>query len=202
MKKDKKTGMYKIFIAILASIFASGIYLLSTPKCPVCGGEHVVHNYFKAVGIRASNQNNFYYAMITYEDMINQLGEPKETIQVDNRLGQDIPEGYSYILYKYDKIGFYYYESIEGGENNRVFDCMQIYSPDVELRSMIHVNSSRWIIALAYRNCMSEKVRFPKNAVLYYDVPKDPSYLWCRAVLFEYDLLGRAKCISYFFSWK
>jgi len=160
------TVLIVLFFAILRWALLSMIK--DVPVCPFCFRSHVIHDYFRTTGI---NKKILYQSP---EVTIELYGEPnsieKEVVAENSFFQYYNYDGFAIVFFAKDDINYY----CKG---------FKLYSPEIKIRSDIHVGSTREQIIKAYRKCRI----VDKNITLgeaYYDTGTNR---WINVVEFEYD---------------
>lgn len=155
------------------------------PGCPFCWRSHVIHNYYRAVGINQRIHNK------DINETISVLGEPT---YIEKEL---VLEGKTlyWVFLHYD--GFSILFQTEDFEKYE-YCGFELYSPEMKIRWDIHVGSTREQIVHAYRECPSLDA-WRVNGYKEGDCVCDNGYKnhWRNSLEFTYDENDIVTCIRY-----
>ena len=113
------------------------------PTCPLCGGGHLIHDYYTLTGISRECVGN------GPDTTVQIYGEP---LSVDYEFtGDEEHPGFYRMLYNYDEFSIMFGTT---DATNYSYLGFVLYSENRWLRWDIHVGSSREQIIHAYRKCI------------------------------------------------
>lgn len=186
MKRIVKLVVIIIIVFIIIFYVRWCVFSLGhQPSCPICGKPHLIHNYYRAVGIDSRVANND--INVTKEI----YGEP---VSIENEL---VLEGHSlyWVFLHYD--GFSILFQTEDFEQYD-YCGFELYSPKMKIRWDIHVGSTREQIVHAYRECPSLDA-WRVNGYKEGDHVCDTGVrdAWTNSLEFTYDENDIVTCIRY-----
>lgn len=177
-----------ILVLLIALYFVRWCYLSIVghkPICPYCRKSHVIHNYYRAVGI----DQRIEYKDISVTKEI--YGEP---LYIEKELVEGSETIYWVVLH-YD--GFSILFQTENFEQYE-YCGFELYNPKMKIRWDIHVGSTREQIVHAYRKCPSISgwyVRGEKEGDSLCDTGVRNA--WTNSLRFTYDENDIVTCIRY-----
>lgn len=188
MKRIAKLIAIVLLLLIAVFFIRWGCFLIvgrHRPICPICGKPHLIHNYYRAVGI----DQRIEYKDISVTKEI--YGEP---LYVEDEL---VLEGYEahWIILHYDGFSILF----QTKDHEKYDYCgFELYSPKMKIRWDIHVGSTREQIVHAYRKCPSINA-WKINGETIGDSFCDTGVrnAWTNSLQFTYDENDIVTCIRY-----